>query len=320
MMKDYVLYQDPDGGWHWLFDAFLCIEFLSAEDPGGSNKTFANGYDYFGSILESADKGDWEKLLDYYCQDDTGIGAIDAAVAEGIRLLGEPVRKRQIVICVPEPITYRYWRGEKGGTTYWGEIDGRRLDFSKTEDRIEALKWYVDTAIEKFEARHYANVELGGFYVTAERATYMKDILMPLGEYVKDRYYSFNWIPYFRADGFQNWKDFGFTYAYYQPNYFFSEDIGKDRLVNACETILEYGMDMEMEFDERVLESSSWENRLRDYMEYARDYGIWEKCRLAYYQGCWAVQCMKDSSTPEGRQLYHDFCQFVITRPIRDTH
>lgn len=321
IMKDYVLYQDTEGAWHWLFDAFLCLEFMSVDGPDG-NKTFITGYKHNGSYLESAAKEDWEKLLDYYCQANTGIGAIDAAVAEGAASLGEPARKRQIILCVPEPIPYRYnnyGENQSGGTTYWGELDGKQLDFSKTADRVKALKWYIDTAVEKFAARRYKNVELGGFYITAERATYITDILKPLGEYIRGKDYSFNWIPYYKADGYHNWQAYGFTHAFMQPNYFFSEDIAKSRLVDACETVLRYQMGMEIEFDGKAMASNGWGYRLRDYMKYAQDYGVWEKCRLAYYQGSWALRWLKDSSSEEDRQLYHDFCRFVTTRPIRET-
>ena len=38
---------------------------------------FAKGYN-----LESANQADWTKLIDYYFQSETGIGALDASVKE----------------------------------------------------------------------------------------------------------------------------------------------------------------------------------------------------------------------------------------------
>ena len=50
--------------------------------------------------------------------------------------------KRKVVITVPEPIPNQ---------TELGEIDGKVMDFSKQEDRLEAVKWYIDYAIESFK-------------------------------------------------------------------------------------------------------------------------------------------------------------------------
>ena len=38
-LKDYVIYTDRSGKKHWLFDGFLCLEFMYVNVPTG-NKTF----------------------------------------------------------------------------------------------------------------------------------------------------------------------------------------------------------------------------------------------------------------------------------------
>ncbi|MBQ4285837.1 MAG: DUF4855 domain-containing protein [Bacteroidales bacterium] len=324
IMKYYVEYDDPQGKKHWLFDAFLCLDFMDADGPDG-NKTFVTGYQHNGSYLESANKQDWAKMIDYYFQESTGAGAIDRAVATAKKTLGEPPHKRQIVVGIPEPIQYRfnnYGSNQSGGTTYWGDIDGKTMDFSKASDRLAAMKWFVDTVCSKFKERAYQNIELGGFYIVAERSDFLDDLLPPLGEYISSQHYSFNWIPYFKAHGYYLWKEYGFTYAFMQPNYFFDASIPESRLKEACEIVVQNGMGMEIEFDGNALETSErkWGGRLRDYMRYAQDYGVWEKSKLAYYQGAWAVKWLKDSSNSQDQQLYNDFCQWMIERPLRDSH
>ena len=321
-MGDYVVYSDPSGKQHWLFDAFLCLEFMSP-GLGSEGKTFITGYKNDGHYMESANKGDWYNLIDYYFKKDVNVGAIDAAVGEAAATLGAPPHKRQIVIGVPEPIEYlynNYGSNQSGGTTYWGEIDGEQMDFSRSSDRLKAMKWYIDTVREKFYAQNYQNVELGGFYITAERSDFLEDVLPELGEYVASLNYSFNWIPYFKAAGYDKWKRYGFTYAFMQPNYFFQDTIPYDRLVEACEIVIKNGMGLEIEFDGKVQKSYGWGYRLRDYMKCTKDYGVWENSKLVYYQGSWAVRWIKRSSEEEDRQLYEDFCQWVISRPLRDSH
>ena len=118
------------------------------------------------------------------------------------------------------------------------------------------------------------------------------------------------------------WKEYGFTYAFMQPNYFFDDSIPESRLKEACEIVVENGMGLEIEFDGKVLETSEykWGYRLRDYMRYTENYGVWEKSKLVYYQGSWAVKWMKDSSNSLDNKLYHDFCKWMIDRPLRDSH
>ena len=57
---------------------------------------------------------------------------------------------------------------------------------------------------------------------------------------------------------------------------------------------------------------------VRSYMEYFKEYGAWDFRNLAYYVGRDAVRSMKNSSAGSIRQLYYDFCDWVVTRPVRD--
>ena len=69
-----------------------------------------------------------------------------------------------------------------------------------------------------------------------------------------------------------------------------------------------------MEFDNRVF--SGWGYRLTNYMNAFKKYGIWSKRRLAYYQGDATVYYMSKSTTDDDKQLYQNFCNFIIERPL----
>jgi hypothetical protein len=129
--------------------------------------------------------------------------------------------------------------------------------------------------------------------------------------------YSFNWIPYFDAPGYNEWKSYGFNYAYLQPNHFFNTSIPISRLEDACQKALSHDMDMELEFDEEVLAGKGKASRLRDYMAVFKEKSIWKEKRLAYYQGNDALWALRNSTNMEDQELYHDFCDFVISRPLR---
>lgn len=296
-VEPYVTFTDENHREHWLFDSFLFIEFYN-----GADKMFASGYHH-----APANKQDWTKLADYYFQSETSMGALDKVIAAARKRIGNPPTKRKVVIVLPEPI-----KPQKD----WGCLsDNRPMDFANDSDRIAACKWYIDYVRAKFQEMKYKNLELAGFYWVAEEATNTRTIIRQLGSYLHSLNYSFNWIPYFRSDGYDQWKQLGFTYAYLQPNYFFDDKTPQSRLDEACQLARKYNMDMEMEFDERV--STGWGYRLENYMNAFKQHGIWSKRRLAYYQGDIALYQLSKSSKPEDRKLYYQFCKFVSGHPVR---
>lgn len=292
----YVIYTDENNEKHWLFDCFLYLEIYN-----GNGKMFASGY-----APTPANQQDWMSLVNYYFQSNNALGALDKTIEAAIKEIGSPPTKRKIVIGLPEPI-----KNQKD----WGyDKNGIQLDFSKDEDRIAACKWYIDYVRSRFDDMKYKNIELAGFYWIAEEATNTKTIINEIATYLKNLKYSFNWIPYFESDGYSDWKTLGFNYAYLQPNYFFDDKIPLSRLDNACELADKYNMDMEMEFDERVC--SGWGYRLKNYMSEFIKNGIWKSRRLAYYQGDVALYNLSRSQKKEDYNLYHEFCKFIIQRPL----
>ena len=148
-LGSYVRYIDTEQRSHWMFDSFLFLEIMDT-GTGGANKMFAKGYN-----LESANQADWSKLIDYYFQSETGIGALDTSIKEASSVLGTPQQKRQIVISIPEPIVYQHPEQASSSTKYWGKIDNQTLDFSDSRDRIKACKWYIDQVRAKFNEKKY---------------------------------------------------------------------------------------------------------------------------------------------------------------------
>lgn len=315
-MSSYVTFKDRSGKEHWLFDGFLLLEFMDPAVNGGPGKTFVTGYKYQGEYMPSADKTDWQNLIDYYFMSGSGVDAIENAVAAAEKRIGAPQEKRKIVIGIPEPITFLYSATKSGGTSYWGMLDGKTLDFKNLRDRILACRWYIDEVRRQFYSKHFQHVELAGFYWVAETSQDTDTILKPLSKYLDQLDYSFKWIPFFNAAGYTRWKEYGFDAAYLQPNYFFNASIPKSRLEEACDLALKYDMDMEIEFDEKVQVQYGFEYKLRDYMEVFRKRGIWASHRLAYYQGSWAVYVLSRSGNTEEQELYQDFCSFVTGRPV----
>ncbi|MCH5216720.1 MAG: DUF4855 domain-containing protein [Muribaculaceae bacterium] len=311
----YVTYVDKNNEMHWLFDSFLLIEFTYTE-PGQVQRDYALGYSNYAGTKET-----WTKLLDYWFSEDTGIGAIDKTIEKAKETLGEPPYKRQIVLTLPEPIEHEQKNVPLSTTKYWGEVGGKELDFSKVEDQYAALEWYIDEARARFNEKKYKNIDFAGFYWVAEEASHAAGVMPLISEYMHSYNYSFNWIPYFTAAGRFQWKEHGFDVAYLQPNHYFTNDIPDTRLDDTIKDINEHDMGLEIEFDESAVVGGSSTRyaaeRLRTYMNKSIELKAWSERRMAYYHGNDAIYKLYESDNDIDKKLYHEFCQFVVNRPIR---
>lgn len=317
-LQSYITYTDVNGSKKWFFDAFLMIEFADY-GYGSASVTYATGYrdPSTQQYLNSATKADWQRLADYYFKAGKNILAIDALVGQAAQTLGKPSHPRQIIMTIPEPIRNLNCGNSSSTTVYWGELDGKQLDFSKSADRVAAVKWYIDYIRALFDNANLKNVELAGFYWVAEHATQSTDILDPISKYLHTMNYSFNWIPYYNAAGYTQWKSYGFDYAFLQPNYFFNDATPLSQLESACQMAATANMAMEMEFDDNALSRNGRAYKLRNYMDAFRRYKVWNDRPLAYYQGNNTVHSLRTSTNADDVALYHEFGEFVTTRPYR---
>ena len=309
--RPYVVHRFADGTKDWLFDGFLFLEFKN-----GSGRHYTVGYEKL-----NARKGEWAWLLDRIFEEGKSLSALDQCITEEMAELGKPGFKHQIVLGLPEAI-----RDQKD----WGELNGRRLDFAKASDRIAAYKWYIDSVRERFAAGGYEHVELAGFYWLRETAAQPEDteysyhltrsdVLLPqIADYLHGLNYSFIWIPYYDARGYDDWRDFGFDQVYLQPNHYWKPENDMD---DVCRWINRAGTSIEFEFEASILNarenSDAYRARLRDYMRGAKQYGIYGSRPIAYYQGSNALYDLWVSDDPVDRELFHEFCRFVVGNPLR---
>ena len=215
----------------------------------------------------------------------------------------EKFEKRKIVLSLPEPIPSQ---------TDWGVLNGRPLRFSNKRDRLDACIWYVDYAEEMFRKEKLDHLELVGFYWLAEEATNSRDLAGDVADYVYRKKYDFYWIPYFNSDGYSEWEKLGFNSVYYQPNYFFNDNIPYSRLQEACDRAKKLQMNMEVEFDDRVLKNNNdWGYRLNDYLDVYEKNGIFDSLRVAYYQGGDTFYKLSKSDKEGDKLLYRRLVNLI---------
>lgn len=323
----FVTYIDEDGTEHWLFDSFLMLEFTSASRPDGVQ------YSYMvGANGSSAGREQWEELIDYWFEPGFGMDALEQAVEKAAERLQFLPGKRKVVMSMPDPIIYRSYADQSSSTVYWGELNGRSMDFSSAADRIAVYQWYINEVRSRFDAAGYRFIDLAGFYIISEELVSTDDGWNPelkksweVIPDVADYLHSFNhclvWIPYNRAAGYTRWERFGVDYAYMQPNHFW-DDTGSKPLTTFFSDIKSHGLAMELEFDEELLEGRAdcdiYRARLRNYMDGARSNGVYGTKPLAYYQGNNVLYDLWSSAYTNDIELYHEFCRFVLENPLRE--
>lgn len=278
-LEKVVMHKYADGHREWFFPSFLYLEFKNDEGyKFGDNQPGEKG---------AANKAHWEWLLNRYFStaynggNFEGLKALDECIEDCKKILGKPVFRHKVVLSVPSPCT---------DFTEWGSIkkNGRtiKLDFRNREHRLEAVKWYVDELIRRFEAQHYKNITLAGLYwieettsvtswhkdrktgewsnMTGEKYDYIyeaktrkiNDIIADLGNYVHSKGIKFYWIPFNKAYGNEKWRAFGFDRCDMQTGYLWGtpDIIRKNNPLKTmsdarkmCETAMRDGKGMEFE-------------------------------------------------------------------------
>ena len=74
-------------------------------------------------------------------------------------------------------------------------------------------------------------------------------------------------------------------------------------------------------FEQKVLESRAgsevYRKRFRKYKQGAISSGVYSSQPLDYYHGTNALVLLSKSQSAVDRELYHEFCQFVLNNPLR---
>lgn len=298
LFEPYVSYTNKDNKQKWLYDGFLFLEFKD-----GKGRNYAPGYDKL-----NARKVEWNWLLDRHFEKTTAFHALNDLISDKKKEIGSPsFKKHKVVMGLPSAIHKQ---------TDWGELNGKALDFNVKEDRLSAIKWYIDAFMTRFKNEKFKNLEFTGFYWVDEDDRDGKGITNEVGDYVRSKGLKFYWIPYWNASGNTKWKEMGFDFAWQQPNHFFNAKIPDSRLQEACDLASGAKMGMEMEFDESALAGAKDSKRKRfiAYVDAFKRNGVFDVSSIAYYQGSAAFYKLIKSTDPRDHELYHMLADLIAKR------
>ena len=291
------IYQiDEEGNFKWLYDAFL---FLAIRDPKGLHYDGTWG-------KESATKKEWDWILNKHFEKEKAVSAVNVVLDSLKKIHIEPLRKRKIVISMPNPTP-----GQKN----WGKVGNKNLDFSEEKDRLTAMKWYIDQVIDKWEKGKYDNLELAGFYFFKENSKADESLMPLVGEYVRKKGYTYYWIPYLWAQGYDKTHELGFDASYQQPNYFFKKCnmAPVDRMDYVCRHAKNKKMGMEMEFNDDV-QYVFYQMRFIEYLDGFERNGVFDEASVAYYQDSETFYKMSNSDDIIIKGLYNRLCHIIDQR------
>ena len=285
----YVGYYDTNGKLQSMFfDSFLLLPCVTKGPSGGSMYLSSN----------PAIASDWQAYIDDVFVSGYNLDALNTAVGKVKKELGKSDYKAKIFFTLIYPAS---------GQTNFGTIGGRKYDFSKLQDRIDICKWQVDNYISLFKKGNYENLELYGFYWFEEfintKDSAEKTLLTTSTDYMRSKGYKSVWIPYYMAQGWNKWKEYGFDIACLQPNYMFNANAESDRIKNAVSYASQYNMCNEMEASSKIISSADYYNR---YLTYLRDFasqGAMNAVKM-YYQDVKFYYSCYESTVPEIRLLY----------------
>jgi hypothetical protein len=299
-LKPYVSYTDSrDGKEKWLFDGFLFIEFHDR------NRTFSA--DEGNGKWLPADKSEWQLLLDRNFQPGHGVPALEETCAATEKRIGPPLRPRQVILTLPEPVD---------NFTNWGAVDGRALDFSSVNDREAACEWHINQALQRWRALAPKHLTLAGFYFVPESIGHSNPQLLPLAaDYIHKQGLKFFWIPFWHAKRAADWQSLGFDLASQQPNYFFHTNLPESHLKTACDFARAHGMGMEMEFDDRMIsQPEAYAPRFDSYLKAFVDNGVKDSASISYYEGGGTILHLASAGDKTIHAHYDRIAQWVADR------
>lgn len=295
-------------------DYLPLIAYLDKE--GNIVDTFMDGVLYLPDVTFDHDpKGaccaeGWKNYVNSIYLPNRNLDALNKTVKKVKDALNLPDHK----VSIYYPLLYTFTAPE-----VFGELDGETIIFDSFEARKKAVRWLVDSYIARHDESVYDNTELKGFYWFEEALNptdrYEEETIRYICEYIHSKGYKCFWIPYYCAEGYENWKRYGFDTACMQPNYAFDGDIPKTRLYDTAREAKRVGMCVELEvWKIQEDENGNIDNpgnieKFIDYLEVGAETGYMNTVKM-YYHGSQISECISNgwkSKNARYREMY-DMC------------
>ena len=264
----------------------------------------------------------WKAYMDSIFIPERNLDALNNAVEKVKTALNKPDYK----VGVYYTILYTFTDPD-----VFGELGGETTAFEDMESRQKGVKWLVDTYIRRHNEGNYSNTEIKGFYWFEEALNpwdkHEEDMIRWACDYIHSLGYKCFWVPYYKAQGCENWKDYGFDVACMQPNYAFDDvfpGLTPQRLYDTAAEAKRVGMCVELEiWKVKEDENGNIDNpdnieRLVNYFRVGAETGYMNSIKI-YYHGSQISECITNgwkSKNPRYRELY-DMCYLYSKNQLK---
>jgi len=311
--KPYVSYVDNEmKPRDYMFDGFLFVPYAPLLD----------GANYGPTTGKPTNKTHFEKFLNRLFRDDYELGALNEAVKEAKSALPDRNYEAKVVITIPYPRLDQSDFGDVDGDGISENLNVKQVgEQTALANRLKVTKWYVDEVFKRWNEKGYSDLKLVSFYWYNEYIAHQlseldHELVKQTGDYVRSKGATFQWIPYYFARGWDDWKKYGFDSALMQPNYMFHANAGVDRLDTIAQAAYENGMGVEIELSDAVLTNEGLRNRYYAYLEKGAEFHYKQQSYSAFYQQVKTLWRASRSANPIEREVYDRTYDYLKGRDL----
>ncbi|MZP30486.1 DUF4855 domain-containing protein [Heliobacterium undosum] len=267
-------------------------------------------YGETGSVKEK-----WGAYLDDLFTPGIQLSALNGAVAEMNRILGT-AHTEKVILTLPYPDSQERNFGSLEKNSPSLSFDPAHVGREQALDnRLAALKWYYRELIERWQGAGFENLELAGIYWYAETIdVHVPDetqLVQGAARIVRADNRDFYWIPFYGANGYENWRSYGFEHVLLQPNYY-ADDIKPDeRMDRTAALAKKYRLGMELEISDQVFDSAGHYDAFYKQLDRAHRLGADGDMTNAYYAESKTLVRVSNSSDPKIRAIYDDLYRWI---------
>ena len=262
---------------------------------------------------------DWTDILDQWFKDDGPIDALERASADSQNPAG-PVRRRSVIIMMP-------WLNSNVAS--FGTVDGQDRNLSSGDDRRAVTRWFAREVDDRFKRKHADHLKLWGLYRMREDVTpFENHLIRNDNDGVHQAGLRCLFIPYFKAAGWDRWKENGFDLAIMQPSYAFRSSldggsVNASRLEATALAARTHGLGVELEF--RGCARLKSEQAMADqYLAYGISTGYRQGASAAFLGEGFGSCGIVTSQDPAQHAIYDHLADYLAGRsvpsPDRDLH
>ncbi|WP_170291817.1 DUF4855 domain-containing protein [Heliobacterium mobile] len=298
-----IAHQDPKGSLTGrMFDTIL---FLPYSKVGSS-------------------RDEWQSYLDDLFAPYVQLSALNEALASMNKVMGTAEKEKVILtIPYPDPKQSSFGSLEQNGPALSFDVEKLGKE-AALKNRLAAVDWFYGQLLSRWEQAHFEHLELAGIYWYAEtmdaRIPGEKELVQGTARLVRAKEQNFFWIPFHGANGYDDWRSYGFHYAFLQPNYYAEDPKRSDeRMTRTADLARQYRMGVELECDDRLLKDPQYYQLFYKQLNRAHELGFDGPTTNVYYAESKTLVTVSRSSDPKIRAIYDDLYKWMIGlyKPVR---